>query len=502
MTIRVARLYSNENFPQAVVEHLRAFGHDVLTSHDAGQSDRGIPDEEVLRIVRNGLRRTSKYRTLILRDLGNRFVWGVEVQNPDAIEIMYHAADHTDRYGTRHYAVYFGLSVAEHKTPNILRALVDICMKGGDVGRVTWGCRPQLDEMRGYLRPYLEDENEDVRELASVLDKHFAGEADYNEWKAGKEEKRALAEYGARLPQFKGALKSGDTAAREAILTDIRRERLWRILDDSFLDAFAECARDPDPGVRKETATIVGTRWIWGQTAQNPQAIALMLELSKDPAARYNAIYYGLSVVRPKSDDVIRRLVDLAMEHYDGRIAWGLRTERDRIAPFLSGYLDKYETDPDTALTAYLLFREITGHSPPDAQRFANLGTFVIEFGPKSWSEPWTEKALLTEFRELPPDDARVSHVNAEWTHGYLRGSAIVEGAANLETILQALEASKSLVSRQSPLLATTPAGKERIKSLHLAAPSWGEAVEGATPPKAETEELVSSPEADAEAGP
>lgn len=43
-----ARLYSNENFPLPVVEELRRLGHDVLTTHDIGKSNAGIPDEEVL----------------------------------------------------------------------------------------------------------------------------------------------------------------------------------------------------------------------------------------------------------------------------------------------------------------------------------------------------------------------------------------------------------------------------------------------------------------------
>ena len=45
----IARLYSNENFPQPVVAALRGFGHDVLTSRDAGKANDAIPDEEVLR---------------------------------------------------------------------------------------------------------------------------------------------------------------------------------------------------------------------------------------------------------------------------------------------------------------------------------------------------------------------------------------------------------------------------------------------------------------------
>ena len=44
----MARLYSNENFPLPAVEVLRELGHDVLTSHDAGRSNRKISDEEVL----------------------------------------------------------------------------------------------------------------------------------------------------------------------------------------------------------------------------------------------------------------------------------------------------------------------------------------------------------------------------------------------------------------------------------------------------------------------
>ena len=42
------KLYSNENFPQKVVELLREKGYDVLTTKDAGKAGVGIPDEEVL----------------------------------------------------------------------------------------------------------------------------------------------------------------------------------------------------------------------------------------------------------------------------------------------------------------------------------------------------------------------------------------------------------------------------------------------------------------------
>jgi hypothetical protein len=43
------RLYADENFPQPTVVALRAMGHDVLTTQEAGNAGQSIPDDEVLR---------------------------------------------------------------------------------------------------------------------------------------------------------------------------------------------------------------------------------------------------------------------------------------------------------------------------------------------------------------------------------------------------------------------------------------------------------------------
>lgn len=43
-----APLYANENFPHQVVLALRRRGYDVLTSREAGNAGRGVPDENVL----------------------------------------------------------------------------------------------------------------------------------------------------------------------------------------------------------------------------------------------------------------------------------------------------------------------------------------------------------------------------------------------------------------------------------------------------------------------
>lgn len=47
----MARLYANENFPIQAVACLRALGHDVLTTHEAGYSNQGIEDDAVLRFA-------------------------------------------------------------------------------------------------------------------------------------------------------------------------------------------------------------------------------------------------------------------------------------------------------------------------------------------------------------------------------------------------------------------------------------------------------------------
>jgi uncharacterized protein with PIN domain len=49
--MKIARLYSNENFPIDIVKKLRYLGHDVLTSSEAGQANQGIPDDDVLKFA-------------------------------------------------------------------------------------------------------------------------------------------------------------------------------------------------------------------------------------------------------------------------------------------------------------------------------------------------------------------------------------------------------------------------------------------------------------------
>lgn len=52
----MARLYADENFPFPVVAELRKLGHDVLTSHEAGQANLAVRDEEVVKFAESAKR--------------------------------------------------------------------------------------------------------------------------------------------------------------------------------------------------------------------------------------------------------------------------------------------------------------------------------------------------------------------------------------------------------------------------------------------------------------
>ena len=56
----MALLYANENFPLPVVEELRRFGHEVLTTYEAGMAGKSVPDQQVLAFA------TAEGRALVI----------------------------------------------------------------------------------------------------------------------------------------------------------------------------------------------------------------------------------------------------------------------------------------------------------------------------------------------------------------------------------------------------------------------------------------------------
>lgn len=90
---------------------------------------------------------------------------------------------------------------------------------------------------------------------------------------------------------------------------------------EKVLPSLMKLLRDEKPQVVEETI-----RSMWGQYS-SPEFDSLLIELSRNPRFHHNAIYFGLSTMRPKSVAVCRRLVEELNDpdwNNSGRAAWGL----------------------------------------------------------------------------------------------------------------------------------------------------------------------------------
>jgi hypothetical protein len=76
----MARLYTNENFPLPVVEEIRRLGHAVLTTHEAGEAGKSVPDDQVLAFA------TAEARALVT--LNRKHFIYLHNANPDHAGII------------------------------------------------------------------------------------------------------------------------------------------------------------------------------------------------------------------------------------------------------------------------------------------------------------------------------------------------------------------------------------------------------------------------------
>ena len=121
--------------------------------------------------------------------------------------------------------------------------------------------------------------------------------------------------------------------------------------------------------------SLEGGHWVWSAKEQHPEAIALMLKLTRDEdrEVRYNAVYYGLSVVRDKTEPIVRRLVELALadqeNNFYGRIVWGLkgpmRTTPEVFEKTLAAELERAGTDAQRTTLIRKLYKDVLDRSMP-----------------------------------------------------------------------------------------------------------------------------------------
>jgi beta-lactamase regulating signal transducer with metallopeptidase domain len=373
-------------------------------------------DEEILSSVRSGLRRTSRQRARILAWIGLVYIWNKQPQNPEAIEIMYHAIPRE-----RSDALYYGLSVTHPKTPNILRTLADLCMddKGINIGRIKWGVGEQAEELIAYLELYLQDEDGQRREKAGALIKHFRGEMDYGKWAAEQNLKKMRAEFSSQLPQIKEKMLNGDTQTRSVVIDQVKRDRLTLIMDDSFYEAWRACVLDPGLAYKRaDIARTVGMAWAW---EARPLAIEILLQLSHDNNrhVRYNAVYFGLSIARDKTEPIVRRLIEMALTDHEsnlyGRITWGLSGASPELMEIiLLEHIDAAGDDLHALASAYFLHKKVLKKEPPDSQRYKEVvarypeDIYWVSFEAKAPFNPGSEQELWDEFIAALPEGVEV----------------------------------------------------------------------------------------------
>jgi hypothetical protein len=318
-------------------------------------------------------------------------------------------------------AVYYGLSVLRRKPPNVLRTLAEICLQGNgeDIGRILWGLGPQREELVPYLSPYLQDQDTGRRELADALVRSCKGQLDFEQWQRQKRREQAPSPSAEQVQQIRQALLTGDSQARfQALIRLMRSETpLW---DDSLLPAMQAAGTDPDRRVRDNVARLAGNHWVWAAKEQDPNAIELMLRLAADSdrGVRYQAVYYGLSVVRDKREPVVRRLVELALTDHDnslyGRIVWGLRGfSKDTpsiVGKILTEHLVRAKTDIQHAASVYGLYQDVLGKEPPADWGLAHIrqhypeDLFVLPFSAREPFQPESLDALWSEFARALPE--------------------------------------------------------------------------------------------------
>ncbi len=361
--------------------------HQEATPNDPGRTPWWLlsnrrSDDEILQMVRRGLRRIDGERRIwVIRWIGARYIAAKGKQNPDAIEILYHAMDYRDdrHYdnATSRYAQGPCSILIQPKTHALLRALVELGMREdnpdilSNIVTATAMAGPAgKAEMLADLAPYLASGNAVVREKARAVQGMFKGEIDSWEWAVEPARKRALANYGSQLPRFREALRSGTAGERKQTMDFLADERIDLILDDSFLDSLRACADDPDEDVRMGVYNLITGSW-FAALGERPQGIALVARLLKDRSHRVcgftvkhvlgRQIALPEPVVRALVQAVITEPEELSVEIGTDEITAGLRPSRAAVKKVL----DECLRDPALERAARLWYRTMVEADPP-----------------------------------------------------------------------------------------------------------------------------------------
>jgi hypothetical protein len=149
-------------------------------------------------------------------------------------------------------------------------------------------------------------------------------------------------------------------------------DELWAVKNHAFNTVSSEEIFEiVRKGFRRTSAKkddiigTIGSKFIWHKRPSVQSAVDILYCASFEPDVKYNAFYYGLTVAKPKSPEVLKRLVELAMQGYGvGRIAWGIlvvQNQREEFVNLLKPYLNS--NDSTERQQAQNVMRVIEGKS-------------------------------------------------------------------------------------------------------------------------------------------
>ncbi len=132
----------------------------------------------------------------------------------------------------------------------------------------------------------------------------------------------------------------------------------------------------------------VGNEFVWNKEQPESRAVELLYHASvgTDTDVAHYALYHGPTVTSRRTPNLVRMLMeqyqsmDAQMQH---RIAWGMKTygDKEHTRKLLLQLLDKFEQISPEAIGATLdTYEAVFESMPPDMDRFAEVGKWVIAF--------------------------------------------------------------------------------------------------------------------------
>jgi len=350
------------------------------------------PYGDWLDIVRRGFRTASiDTQRNLMSTISYKYITQAKEPNELALDIVYYASFDPNLTDD---ALYNGLARMKNKPQKVLERLVETALEYRQLSTIKTFLYDQKDDFLQLLEPYSQSSDPNIAQRAQtvkqVLDGTVNGYKLTQQWdqirarqRTEKDKEKYLKEVdklkeqlGAKLPELKKNLIEGSSQARLEALKRIEEERLYMIIDEDFFDAFEKCAEDANSLVRRSTITAVGRHWIWSVRfkQQSQRAIQLAMKLSEDPdpEVQKRAVRYGLSVIKNKSDEIIKQLINIAMTTADydviHRIAWGLQSDKESAEPIILNYLETGLYSRDKLTDLYIQIFEKDPPALPENQ--------------------------------------------------------------------------------------------------------------------------------------